>query len=157
MPTLNNGESVTIQVVTEAITVTPDLTAITIETGGQQGPQGVPGDGKITVTASAPLSAGRLVTVDENGAAYYDPTDLSLYGKAVGITKHAAAALSPIDVVAAGKVELVGAGYTPGTKFWAGPNGTLVTTAPVSGMIIPVGYAFDADTLFVQIESYLEC
>jgi hypothetical protein len=157
MPTLNNGESVTIELVPEQITITPDLTTISIETGGQQGPQGIPGDGKITVTASAALSAGRLVTVDENGAAYYDPSDTALYGKAVGITKHAAAAAALIDVVAAGKVDLVGAGYTPGTKFWAGPNGTLVSTAPTSGLIVPVGYAIDADTLFVQIESYLEC
>lgn len=157
MPTLYNGESVTIEVVTEQVTIAPDVTAITIETGGQQGPQGLPGDGKITVIAAASLSAGRLVTVDENGATYFDPSDVSLYGKAVGITKHAAVATAQIDIVAAGKVELVGAGYTPGSKFWAGPNGTLVSTAPVSGLIVPVGYAIDADTLFVQIESYLEC
>lgn len=157
MPTLYNGESITIEVVTEQVTIVPDITTLTIQSGGQQGPQGIPGDGKITVTAATPLSAGRLVTVDDTGATYYDPSDLSLYGKAVGITKHAAAAAGMIDVVAAGKVDLVGAGYTPGTKFWAGPNGTLVSTAPVTGLIVPVGYAIDADTLFVQIESYLEC
>ena len=79
-----------------------------------------------------------------------------MYGKAVGVTKHAAAASAQIAIQVSGPVDLVGAGFTPGARFWAGINGNLITSSPVAGMVVPVGYAVDADTLFVQIESYLE-
>ena len=107
-------------------------------------------------TSGQALSAGRLTTITDSGAFYFDPTDAAQYGKAVGITGSAVGIGDAVEVHCNGVVPLVGAGFTPGQRFWAGPNGTLLTSPPSSGLVVPVGYAIDADNLFVQIESYLE-
>ncbi len=158
------GESteVIVSTETETIVVTQDSTIVVgSSAAGPRGPQGPPGSGggggtATQVEAADPLSAGRLITVEDDGAHYYDPTTVSSYGKAVGVTNNAAIAGDTVEITTIGPVVLAGMGYTPGQRFWAGPNGTLVTTPPTTGLVVPVGYAIDADTLNVQIESYLE-
>jgi len=133
-----------------------ETTVVTSDTAGPQGAPGSSGSSDFSVIAGQAVSAGRLVTVTAAGAFYFDGTDLAEYGKLVGITKNAAALGDTVNVAVSGEVTLVGAGYTPGARFWAGVNGTLLTTPPVTGMIIPVGYAIDADNINIQITSYLE-
>jgi len=126
---------------------------------GEAGPQGAPGSSgtsDISETAGQPLSAGRLVTATPAGAFYYDPTDLTQYGKLIGITKAAANMGDAVTIATIGAVTLVGIGFTAGSRFWAGPNGTLLTSPPVSGLVVPVGYAIDTDTMNLQLGSYLE-
>lgn len=144
---------------TETVVLSVDETKI-VSTGaaGPQGPPGPPGPAGGTdtlVTTAEAIGAGRVVTLLPDGAHYYDPT-VPNYGKAVGVSKHAAAAGADLAIALIGPVSLIGAGYTPGTRFWAATNGMLTSTPPVTGVVVPVGYAVDADTLFVQFESYLE-
>lgn len=141
----------------QTVVVFTDQTIVVNE--GAAGPQGAPGLGTsdIQATAGQALSAGRLVTLDTSEqAVYYDSTTVASYGKAVGVTTTAVASGSTATITVIGRVSLVGAGMTPGQRFWAGPNGTLVTTPPTTGVVVPVGYAVDSDTLFVQLGSYLE-
>lgn len=146
---------------TETIVVMQDSTVVVgADAAGPRGPQGPPGSGggggtATEAEAAVTLSAGRLITLDDTGARYFDPTTVLSYGKAVGVTNNAALAGDIVQITTIGPVVLAGMGYTPGQRFWAGPNGTLVTTPPSSGLVVPVGYAIDADTLNVQIESYL--
>lgn len=145
------GETVTVVVAQDETQVVGSGAA------GPQGPPGPPGPGGITetiVTAAEPISAGRIVTLEPDGAHYFNP-DLAGYGKAVGMSKHAAAAGADLAITTIGPVDLVGAGFPPGQRYWAGANGTLLTTPPVTGIVVPIGYAPDADTFNVQIESYL--
>lgn len=124
---------------------------------GPAGPPGPSGSGStsiITVAGQA-LSAGRVVTITPLGAFYFNGNDVSQYGLAVGVTANAAALGDGVTVSLIGPLDLVGAGYTPGVRFWAGTNGVLVTTPPVSGMAVVVGYAVDSDTINIQLGSYL--
>lgn len=128
---------------------------------GPQGPQGEPGlpgasFNYVTAIAGQAVSAGRLVTMTgANSVTYFDATNVAHYGKAVGVTMHAASNGAQVKIGVVGPVDLVGIGYVTGTRFWAGPNGTLVSTPPATGMVIPVGYAVDSNTLHVQLGSYL--
>lgn len=144
---------------TETVVLSIDQTKV-VSSGaaGPQGPPGPPGPAGGTdtlVTAATAIGAGRVVTLLPDGAHYFDPT-IPNYGKAVGVSKHAAGAGDDLAIALIGPVVLVGAGYTPGARFWAATNGTLTTTPPTAGVVVPVGYAVDADTLLVQFESYLE-
>lgn len=144
---------------TTTVWTTDDTRIVSTGTAGPQGPPGPPGPSGGTdtlVTAAVAIGAGRVVTLESDGAHYYDPTTTAGYGKAVGVSKHAAAANGDLAIALIGPVTLVGAGFTPGTRFWAAANGMLTSTPPTNGLVVPVGYAVDADTLFVQFESYLE-
>jgi hypothetical protein len=153
---IETGETVTVVFATDQTQVVGSDSAGPQGPAGAPGPPGPPGGTGYTVTAGEALSAGRIITLATDGKAYYYNPDLAGYGKAVGMTSHAAIAGADIIIVVIGPVTLVGAGFTPGQRHWAGTNGTLLTTPPVSGVIVPIGYAVDADVFNVQIESYLE-
>lgn len=133
-----------------------ETVVVSVAEAGPQGAPGSSGTSDITETAGQSLSAGRLVTATPAGAFYYDPTDLTQYGKLIGLTKAAATISDAVTIATIGEVLLVGIGFTPGNRFWAGPNGTLLTSPPTSGLVVPVGYAVDSDTINLQLGSYLE-
>lgn len=108
---------------------------------------------QFTVTAFETISALRVVTQTANGAELFDPaTDAGVFG----VSTTAATAGNDVTVQTTGLIASPGAGLTPGEWYYAGPSGTLVTPAPLSGPVIPIGYAADADSLIVRVGDLIE-
>lgn len=122
---------------------------------GPQGPPGPAGSTSVVAVAGEAVSAGRVLTITPAGAFYFDGDDISQYGYAVGVSANAAVLGDDVTIGLIGPLLLTGIGFTPNARFWAGTNGTLLTTPPVTGMIVPIGYAVDSDTLNIQVGSYL--
>lgn len=96
--------------------------------------------------AAEEVSALRLVYESAAGIAHLDPTVEAEVDALVGISISAGAAAAEIRVRARGTIDDPGWSWTPGLVF-AGPDGTLTQTPPVSGWEIVVGYAPTATRL----------
>jgi len=106
--------------------------------------------GQETYSAAQPISGGRVVTVISNTADYFDPE--GEYEPA-GIAKNAAAQGDTLTVALNGPVVIAGWGLTPGSTYYAGPNGTLISDATQAvGRVQIIGVAEDANTLIVNIQ-----
>lgn len=130
---------------------------ITVNDGppGPPGPPGV-GGGALVVPVGEPISAGRAVTIEDDTAWLYDATDLGMYGRLAGISATAASTIgNDITVVPAGVIEGM-SGLTPDARYYANGAAGQLGTVPGSVLVAPVGYAVDADTLFVAIDTQLE-
>lgn len=138
--------------------VHPDVreVVITVE-HGQPGPPGPPGvgGGALVVPAGEPIGAGRAITIEDDQAWLFDATDLGSYGRLAGISATAASTIgNDVTVVPAGLLNL--GGLTPDARYYASGAAGQISTVPGLVLVAPVGYAVDADTLFVAIDTQLE-
>lgn len=121
---------------------------------GFQGIQGPPGSGSAsaeTYTASTAISSGRIVRAISNAVSYFDPTND--VAEPTGISKTAAAQGDVVEVILSGPVVIPGWGLTPGSVYYAGENGTLISDpSQATGRVQAIGVAEDANTLIINIQ-----
>lgn len=110
-----------------------------------------------TYTASGNISSFNLVmATGANTVAKNDPTDTANYDLCVGVAKTSALTGETVQVVTSGEVDQAGWGLTPAAIYFAGPNGTITTSPPVSGLLQRVGVAKDPDTLILDLDDPIE-
>lgn len=101
------------------------------------------------------ISSGFAVYVN-NGLLYkYDPTNVSLYNRYIGIAKNAALTGEAVTVITQGIYEQAGFGLTPDQVYYVGLNGVLTLTppeAPEFAISQPVGSAIDSNR--IRIANY---
>lgn len=107
----------------------------------------------LSVTAGQDLSGGRLVYITGGIARYFNPNDLSLYGKATGITKSAAMNGLPVLVQIDGVLYESGFGLSLGALYYAGINGTLTVDPSGLQIVQIVGNSIDENRLNININS----
>lgn len=95
------------------------------------------------------ISGNRLVYVLNGEVFYYDPEGPY---EPTGVSINAALTGDDVDVVMFGPANVPGWGLTPGTMYYAGPNGVISDTPAVAGRVQQIGTAEDSDTLFVNIQ-----
>lgn len=99
------------------------------------------------------ISSGRAVYLDAGLLYLYDPSNLSLYDRYLGITQTAGVAFEEIVVITEGVFEQIGLGLTPDEVYCIGPGGVLQVASPIAPAILqPVGFAITADKL--QLSDY---
>lgn len=131
--------------------------------GGEQGPPGPQGDigpaGGIAFarTATAPLSALKVVWEDATGnAAPLDYRDADHIDLLAGITITAASgAGQSVTVQRTGPLNASGLNLTPG-PVWLGIDGALTQTPPDDGYDVLVGYATAEQRIFLVFDSSID-
>lgn len=102
-------------------------------------------------TAAVNLAAGDPVYFDST-ANQVDKADASNDSKyeVVGVASAVINAAASGEICSLGPVDVL-SGATPGTRYYLASGGGLTTTSPTgSNWVVTVGFAVDADTLFVQ-------
>ena len=102
-------------------------------------------------TAGENFALGDPVYFDatNNQVAKADAGDDSKY-ETVGVVKAITASGNPAEIISLGPADVL-VGATAGTRYYLGDTGGLVTTIPVGQKwVVVVGFAVDADTLFVM-------
>lgn len=146
---------VTIQRTTNVVSATVAARRATVGGAGPQGPPGPagpagPGSEWVGVSGEA-FSALRAVYVDVAGALRVWTAAAGVVGAMAGIARNSASAAGQnVDVVVAGELQFVGAGFTPGALYFVQANGSLGTSVPSTGAVQQVGVAKSADSLVVS-------
>jgi hypothetical protein len=103
--------------------------------------------------ASETLLSGRIVCAYNGRAFYFDPSDVSLKGKVIGITRKSARPNEEVFLQSIGKFFLTGFNLIPDTRYWAGPKGQLITDPSLYTLSQSVGYALDSETLLLDFST----
>lgn len=103
--------------------------------------------------AAIPLSSGRVVTIINGQANYYDPSDAGMIGKAVGITLTAAIQGESVNIQTEGIYYLSGLGLIPESVYYVGPDGTLVRNTNGLLVIQPAGASISTDKIKINFTS----
>lgn len=147
--------SIDIEVGGTTTTVETDTPPPVVEIG-EVGPQGPPGETGVQFTAEASetIAALRAVrTLSDGTLAIFSPvTHPNL--TPCGISEVAGAAGDDVRVVVSGVLEVAGAGFTPGSRYWVKASGVLTAVlGEVTSLaaIVEVGTALDATHLAVRI------
>jgi hypothetical protein len=109
-------------------------------------------DSILKCIAGENLSGGRIVRILNEKAVYYDPDDSSCTGTVLGITRQAALLGDSVEVQISGICYLPGQGFVPGTRYYAGPNGTIVSSAN-SLIVQSVGHSISTEKLVINFQS----
>lgn len=103
--------------------------------------------------ASETLLSGRVVCAYNGRVFYFDPNDVSLKGKVIGITRKSARPNEEVFLQALGKFFLTGFNLIPDTRYWTGPKGQLITDPSLYTLSQSVGYALDSETLLLDFST----
>jgi hypothetical protein len=108
--------------------------------------------------AAGPIPAFSVVYVNSAGRlTKFDPANLTLAGKSVGLTLSSSSVIDdPVSVKFHGNVTFAGPTLIPFTSYYAGPNGSLMTTQPASDLLIFIGYSSDADSFIIDVHPPIE-
>lgn len=101
-------------------------------------------------TAGDTVITQRVVMLSGGKVVHFDPSDESNIGKVVGLSKTAALANEPVTVVQEGIIANSGMGLTADGVYYAGADGTISITEPVSGIFQRVGVAISPVSLKVE-------
>jgi hypothetical protein len=101
--------------------------------------------------AGGTLGGQRLVQILNQAALYFDATDEG--ATPYGFTKTAANEFENVEVVSSGLLTSAGWGLTPNATYFAAENGLISTNIPTQGQVIRVGYAIDANTLYIDLSN----
>lgn len=130
----------------------PGVTLIELSGQGPQGPEGPPGANTVSVTAIADQALGghRVIKVTPTGCDYADSSNLSDFGKVIGITDSAFSGGASVTIFSQKLIT------EPSWNFALGPvflstNGTLTQVAPTSGFIQQVGVALSPTELLINL------
>jgi hypothetical protein len=111
----------------------------------------------VVLSAAAPtagVSGGRLVGIDNELVILVDSSIVSTALQAVGITKAAAAPSTSVEYVTSGLITDSAWNWLSG-PIYAGLNGGLVQTAPISGFVLEIGKALSPTQILVDFKSPL--
>lgn len=127
---------------------------VTVSPVGIQGPQGDQGEsGQVySAIAGETLSGNRVVYIEDGKAYYYDPSDVTLYGRALGITTGAAIADATVNVQMGGVMDWSATPLTPGSLYYAGANGQLTISTSGLSVLQRVGHAIGSDKLKINFD-----
>ena len=112
------------------------------------GPQGKSGSASVTYPCVSPIAIGghRLVRFS-SVIQILELADVPGALFLTGITVHAAGVGDPLDILLHGPITEPSWAFTPGPVY-ATDNGLLTQTVPTQGVLLCVGSALDATTLF---------
>lgn len=133
-----------------AVNVTsPTLVLEVVSTG----PQGLPGGTDTqNAVALAAVTVARLVSMSGGQAQHLDPSDPTIYGRVFGIALNSAMPGNTVTVQTSGRVSLPGfLTLIPDRLYYAGPDGTLVSTAPTTGVLIYGGWSEASDVIHLDL------
>jgi hypothetical protein len=102
--------------------------------------------------AGQTLSGNRVVYINNGKAYYYDPSDASLYGRTLGITKNAASTDETVQVQMLGVMDWNSTPLTSGTLYYAGPNGQLTSNPSGLTVLQRVGHAIASNKLKINFD-----
>jgi hypothetical protein len=150
----------------ELIQITVDESSETVQLNVQQGPDPVitfvqetlitAGDGGLKVyTAGEDVGSGKVVYMNAGKVYLFDPSNPSLYGKILGITKTAALANDNVQVFIGGIATVSGWGLTPGANYYVISNGNISTVPPTGSLQERIGSAIDANNLLINKNSII--
>lgn len=105
------------------------------------------------VKAGQDLSSGRIVYLESDKAYYADANDTSIVGRSTGITVQAALEDADIEVQLFGIMYWPDNNLVPGTKYFIGSNGMLVTGVEGLAVVQQVGDCISTDKLFIKFSS----
>ena len=89
--------------------------------------------------------------VKDNAAYKNDPSDEGNAYFCVGFAINAAIAGENLMITEIGKHTSAGCGLFPNSVYYAGVNGGITTTPPITGISQVVGIPKDSDTMIVEI------
>lgn len=129
------------------LNLTEQINELTIELANGTG-----GTPILECVSNGPISSPRVVEFAVNGNIQHWTGS-----RPIGISQTSAAgANETVDVICQGLLVVPGGIFTPGTQYFAGPNGTLVSTPPTSGTLFMVAVAKSATQLIVNIAEGVE-
>lgn len=111
-----------------------------------------PGAASLSVSYAAGenINAGRVVVIDGNEAFYFQRTDPTHAGRAIGITLNAATTGNSVAVQFVGRVTDAGFSGLTDAVVWADNNGQLTTTRPTSGILQKVGIGLGSNRVLID-------
>jgi hypothetical protein len=158
---LGGAVSITVNVTELDVTVEPDAEILVdIASVGLPGPAGSGAGVSGIVAPGHSVAAGRAVALLGGIVGYV--ADFPSGGddrRVVGVSLNSASAGGTVNIATSGPAANAGAGYTPNATYYTSSTalaGELTVSAPTTGTVVSVGYATDANTLFVQIGTYVE-
>jgi hypothetical protein len=100
------------------------------------------------------VSGGRLIGIDNGFVILVDSSIVSTALQAGGITKAAAAPFTSVEYVTSGLITDSAWNWSSG-PIYAGLNGGLIQTAPISGFVLEIGKALSPTQILVDFKSPL--
>lgn len=117
--------------------------------GGEPGPPGPPG-GTFIANAAETIFQYRVVALDSSGTLFLpDQSDLAETKAVLGIALMAGLIGDPVTVQTEGVI-ITGALWIPGSEYFLGASGILVTVPPTTGQWLQIAFANSATELIVR-------
>lgn len=105
--------------------------------------------GRFSVRAAVDLSGHRILTPNGLGQAFYAQPSVGLHGP-FWLSTAAAVQDALVPVVAYGEVEESSWDWTPNTSLYLAADGTIIPTAPVTGLLVEFAVSLTATSIFVN-------
>lgn len=105
-----------------------------------------------SVIAGEVIGSPRLVMIEDGEALLFDPTVEANMYKIAGLSRHAAIEGAALNVILVGALD-TGGGVVQDNIYYAGPNGTMITSAPTTGIVLRIGIAKNNDILIVNFST----
>lgn len=120
---------------------------------GPRGPIGPSGGNAVTATAAVNLGGHRIVLLNSDGEADYARADELTHASIVlGMTSHAAAEGTSVDVVRIGELEEVSWDWTLNQPVYLGLDGVPVQSLPYNATFsLVIGFPITPTRLFLSI------
>jgi len=97
--------------------------------------------------ATRDIGGLRVLLADQS---YADQTNITSYGKVIGLSKGAVVTGSLLEIVTASELDGF-SGLIPNTQVYLGLNGLITQTVPTSGFIQQLGVALTSTSILVNI------
>jgi hypothetical protein len=108
------------------------------------------GYSRINKVANDSIPAHRVVVLSNDQVILFDPTDPTHYNKVLGISYNSGGLGDQITVITDDEVTF-GIPLVDGVIYYGGSNGTLVSTAPSTGIVQPMGMSNASGRFIVHI------
>lgn len=115
----------------------------------------IKGTTETTVIANETIDKNKVVCFNNGLANLYQPANNAINDFPIGIAKESVAQGQRLRVAIAGIVDDF-TGIVVNTNYYASANGGITDVAPTSGMLRSVGFAIDADSLFLDFGQKVE-
>jgi hypothetical protein len=100
------------------------------------------------------LVVGQVIYIKVNGNAALASSDSDNTFNAVGFVTVGTTAGNTVTYITEGSATLTG--LIPGSTYYLGTAGHVVSTAPVTGYVVQVGHATSATSLDIEIEQAIK-
>ena len=101
---------------------------------------------------------GHSVVVSGTDGLIYkvDNTDVSNYGRVLGITDKAYIVSSLMDVISSGVVSDPSFNFNPGSPLFFNSTGQITETPPTTGFLQNIGHAIDATHIIIELKTPIQ-